>query len=138
MPLNPTNQEERRMIRIGVLGLAGLLTLSASTATADTVSCNSKHGWQRAIVVESVHDWFTQEPPANALLELVQAEHGIVACSSSPSLPARLHTTTLPHGLERDRLGALLLANELEWSGLIPAPGKGLAGEVFRVRGGSR
>ncbi len=46
-----------------------------------------------------------------------------------------LHTTTLPRGLEMDSLGALLLANELEWSGLIPPPGEGLAGGIFRVDG---
>ena len=80
--------------------------------------------------------WFTQEPRENALLELVQAEHGIVACSVSSSLPPRLHTTTLPQGLELERLGALLLANELEWNGLIPPPEKGLTGETFRVHGG--
>ncbi len=121
------------MSRPVVLAMAALLTLSASGASADTVSCNGKRGWQRAIVLESVHGWFAQELRANALLELVQAEHGIVACSSRSSLPPRLHTTTLPHGLEVDRLGALLLANELEWSGLIPPPGEGLAGEIFRV-----
>lgn len=130
------------MTRLAVLVITGLLTLFASAVSADTVSCNGKRGWQRSIVLESVHGWFTQEARANALLELVQAEHGIVACSSSPSLASRLHTTTLPRGLEMDRLGALLLANELEWSGLVPPPGEGLAGEIFRVdgaaRGGSR
>ncbi len=121
------------MSRPVVLAMAALLTLWASGASADTVSCNGKRGWQRSIVLESVHGWFAREARANALLELVQAEHGIVACSSRPSLPSRLHTTTLPHGLEADRLGALLLANELEWSGLIPPPGEGLAGEIFLV-----
>ncbi len=121
------------MTRLALLAITALLTLWTSAASADTVSCNGKRGWQRSIVLEAVHGWFTQEARANALLELVQAEHGIVACSSNPSLPPRLHTTTLPRGLGMDSLGALLLANELEWSGLIPPPGEGLAGEVFRV-----
>ena len=64
----------------------------------------------------------------------MQAEHGIAACSTSALLPLRLHTTTLPRGLGLDQLGAVLLANELEWSGLVPAPEQGLLGEFFVVR----
>ncbi len=120
--------------RVLVLAFCGALALGAPAARADTVSCNGKRGWQRTVVLDSVHRWFAQEPRSDALLELVQAEHGIVACSSSPFPPRRLHTTTLPHGLELDHLGALLLANELEWAGLIARPEEGLAGRVFRVR----
>jgi len=35
-----------------------------------------------------------------------------------------------------DQLGAALLANELEWRGVMPRPEHGLAGEFFRVREG--
>ena len=126
------------MTRLALLAIIGLLTLWTSAASADTVSCNGKRGWQRSIVLESVHGWFTRDARPNALLDLVQAEHGIVACSSSSSLPPRLHTTTLPRGLEMGSLGAVLLANELEWGGLIPPPGEGLAGEIFRVDGVAR
>ena len=122
------------MRRLGPLIAASLLSVGASTVRADTVSCNGKRGWQRDVVLDSIHRWFSRAPRRDSLIELVQAEHGIVACSSNPSLPLRLHTTTLPHGLEIDRFGALLLANELEWSGLIPPPEDGLAGEFFRVR----
>jgi hypothetical protein len=122
------------MRRLAALTIASVLAVGASTVHADTVSCNGKRGWQRDVVLDSIHRWFSRAPRRDSLIELVQAEHGIVACSSNPSLPLRLHTTTLPHGLEIDRFGALLLANELEWSGLIPPPETGLAGELFRVR----
>ncbi len=122
------------MKRIAALAVTGALALGPAVAHADSVSCNGKRAWQRQVVLDSVHRWFARAPRRDALIELVQAEHGIVACSSSPSLPLRLHTTMLPHGLELDRFGALLLANELEWSGLIPPPEQGLAGELFRVR----
>jgi hypothetical protein len=124
------------MRRLATLTIASVLAIGASMAHADTVSCNGKRSWQRDIVLDSVHRWFSRTPRRDSLIELVQAEHGIVACSSNPSLPQRLHTTLLPHGLELDRFGALLLANELEWSGLIPPPEDGLAGEFFRVRSG--
>ena len=120
--------------RVLVLAFCGVLALGAPAARADTVSCDGKRGWQRAVVLDSVHRWFAQEPRPDALLELVQAEHGIVACSSSPFPPMRLHTTMLPHGLELDHFGALLLVNELEWAGLIARPEEGLAGRYFRVR----
>ncbi len=122
------------MKRIAALAVTGALALLPAVAHADTVSCNGKRGWQRQVVLDSVHRWFAGAPRRDALIELVQAEHGIVACSSNSSLSLRLHTTTLPHGLELDRFGALLLANELEWGGLIPPPEQGLAGEFFRVR----
>ncbi len=122
------------MRRLVALTIASVLAAGASTVRADTVSCNGKRGWQRDVVMDSIHRWFSRAPRKDSLIDLVQAEHGIVACSSNPSLPLRLHTTTLPHGLEIDRFGALLLANELEWSGLIPPPEEALAGEFFRVR----
>ena len=122
------------MRRLAALTIASVLAVGASTVHADTVSCNGKRGWQRDVVLDSIHRWFSRAPRRDSLIELVQAEHGIVACSSNPSQRLRLHTTTLPHGLEIDRFGALLLANELEWSGLVPPPETGLAGELFRVR----
>jgi hypothetical protein len=120
-------------IWIGVTALAACVC--STSALADTASCNGKRGWQRDIVREAVHDWFRGAPRPDSLVELVQAEHGIAACGSRGGLPRGLHTPTLPRGMELDRLGAALLANELEWSGVMPRPEAGLAGEYFRVRG---
>ena len=100
----------------------------------DTISCESKYAWQREIVRDAVHGWFLGEAQPDHLLALIQAEQGIVACRREPRRALRLHTMRLDRGLEVDQLGAVLLANELEWSGLVPAPAEGLAGEWFRVR----
>ena len=99
----------------------------------DTATCEGKRRWQRSIVQNAVHRWFSSDARPDDLIELIQAEHGIVACASGAAAPLRLHTTTLSPGLELDQLGALLLANELEWSGLIPRPEVGLAGMFFQV-----
>ena len=118
-----------------LVATAALLSLYAQISRADTVSCDGKRGWQRQIVRDSVHGWFQGEPRPEGLISLIQAEHGIVACGSlAGGHTPRLHTPTLPRGLELDQLGAVLLANELEWSGLVPRPEEGLAGEFFRVR----
>jgi hypothetical protein len=117
-----------------LVGTAALLSLFAQISRADTVSCDGKRGWQRQIVRDSVHGWFQGEPRPEGLISLIQAEHGIVACGSLSGHTPRLHTPTLPRGLELDQLGAVLLANELEWSGLVPRPEEGLAGKFFRVR----
>ncbi|MBW2280879.1 MAG: hypothetical protein JRG82_09045 [Deltaproteobacteria bacterium] len=109
-------------------------TVFAPLAYADTVSCSGKRGWQRELVQEAVHDWFRSDPDPDALVFLIQAEHGIAACASRGTAPARLHTPTLTRGLALDQLGAALLANELEWRGVMPRPEHGLAGEFFRVR----
>jgi len=109
-------------------------TVFAPRAQADTASCGGKRGWQRGLVQAAVHDWFRSEPDPEALVFLIQAEHGIAACASRGTSPARLHTPTLPRGLVLDQLGAALLANELEWRGVMPRPEHGLAGEFFRVR----
>jgi len=117
------------VILIGTLALA-----TAGTSSAiDTVSCEGKRSWQRQIVRDSVHAWFRGLPEPDGLVQLVQAEHGIVACAGGAS-PRRLHTTTLQPGLDLDQYGAVLLANELEWSGLMPRPEEGLAGEFFRIQ----
>ena len=116
-----------------VLGaLVALLPLAASGW--DTTTCDGKLSWQRRVVRASVHHWFANEARPDDLLELVQAEQGIVACSARYGRPSRLHTATLPRGLAPDQLGALLLANELEWARLVPPPAEGLAGEWFQVR----
>jgi hypothetical protein len=99
----------------------------------DTATCEGKRRWQRSIVQNAVHRWFSSDARPDDLIELIQAEHGIVACAAGTAAPLRLHTTTLSPGLELDQLGALLLANELEWSGLIPRPEEGLAGMFFQV-----
>lgn len=123
------------MKAIAIPILMGTLALAMpGTSTAiDTVSCEGKRSWQRQIVRASVHDWFRGLPDPNGLVELVQAEHGIVACAGGAS-PQRLHTTTLQPGLDLDQFGAVLLANELAWSGLLPPPEEGLAGEFFRIQ----
>jgi hypothetical protein len=115
-----------------VTALALAAVAFSATAHADTASCGGKRAWQRDLVEEAVHDWFHSEARPESLLHLIQAEHGIAACGSR-AMPARLHTATLPHGIELDRLGAALLANELEWRGVMPRPESGLAGEYFRV-----
>ena len=125
----------RWMARFRGTGLVALLLCGASVASArDTVSCEGKWSWQRDVVRAAVRGWFTNQPRTEDLLELIQAEQGIVACSSSPARSVRLHTTTLPRGLDPGQLGAVLLANELEWSGLVPRPESGLAEEWFPVR----
>jgi hypothetical protein len=120
---------------IFVTALALAAALFSANAHADTASCGSKRGWQRDLVEEAVHDWFRSEARPESLLHLIQAEHGIAACRSRGGGPGRLHTATLPRGLELERLGAALLANELEWLGVMPRPEAGLAGEFFRVHG---
>ncbi len=122
------------MKRTPILVLA-LCLLGPTIARAyDTATCGSKRGWQRDVVQSAIWRWFDREVQPSDLVELVQAEHGIVACSARSGLPSRLHTPELPRGIELDQLGAILLANELEWAGLIGQPEEGLAGEYFRVR----
>ena len=83
---------------------------------------------------EIVHRWFEDRPSAERLLDLIQAEQGIAACTAGRASALQLHTTTLTRGLDVDELGGSLLANELEWAGLLPAPHEGLAGEYFSTR----
>jgi len=111
-----------------------IASVFTSSAHAETASCASKRGWQRQLVEEAVRDWFRGTPDAETLIQLIQAEHGIAACAGRGARPRALHTPTLARGLELDQLGAALLANELEWRGLVPRPEAGLAGEYFRVR----
>ena len=120
-------------LAITVLALAAV-ALPGTSPASDTVSCDGKRGWQREVVDQAVRGWFEGQPDPEQLVELVQAEHGIVACSPGAGSTQRLHTTTLPANLELGQLGAVLLANELEWRGLIPRPEVGLAGEFFRIR----
>jgi hypothetical protein len=108
------------------------LLLPGAAGAVDTVSCDGKRSWQRDIVKDAVRNWVAGHPDSDSLINLVQAEHGIVACAAG-GRPPHLHTTTLPRGLALDQFGAVLLANELEWRGLIPAPEDGLAGRFFRV-----
>jgi hypothetical protein len=124
----------KRTLNIGMaVGVALSLALPAGAWAIDTVSCEGKRGWQRNIVQNAVRGWFVGAPDPDHLVTLVQAEHGIVACAASASPPPHLHTTTLPRGLSLDQLGAVLLANELEWTGLVPTPEEGLVGEMFRI-----
>lgn len=116
---------------LGLLIIAAVALPGVANAV-DTVSCDGKRSWQRDIVKEAVREWVAGHPDADALVELVQAEHGIVACNTA-GRPQHLHTTTLPRSLSLDQFGAVLLANELEWRGLMPAPEVGLAGRFFRV-----
>ncbi len=109
------------------------LAFPALANALDTASCSGKRGWQRSIVKSAVHSWFWNDAQPQSLMQLIQAEHGIVACAPGTGLPSRLHTTTLSPGLALDQLGAVLLSNELEWSGLMPRPEVGLAGRFFRV-----
>ena len=120
------------MKHILALALIGSFLAPATSAAVDTVSCSGKRGWQRDIVRQAVVAWFHGVPDPDHLVQLVQAEHGIVACSGGAQ-PRSLHTPTLQRGLDMTQLGAVLLANELEWRGLMPRPEEGLVGEFFRV-----
>ena len=112
-----------------------LLAMAAVPAQAvDSASCQNKRSWQRSIVRAAIADWVRGTPDPDRLVELVQAEHGIVACAAGSGQPGALHTVTLPRGLSLDQLGAVLLANELEWRGLVAPPAAGLQGEVFRIK----
>lgn len=117
------------MMSLVLVGLA----LPVAARPLDTGSCDGKRGWQRHIVRNAVSSWLDASSDPEDLIQLVQAEHGIVACQPGVA-PRGLHTTTLPAGLRPDQLGGLLLANELQWRGLIPRPEVGLAGTSFRVR----
>lgn len=122
------------MYKLTTLGLMlCALGLALPAAAADSVSCSGKRGWQRTIVQDAIFDWFAGRPDPDRLVDLVQAEHGIVACSARSGNPRRLHTVTLSRGMAANQLGAVLLSNELEWSGLVPVPEEGLAGRSFRV-----
>ena len=81
-----------------ILGLTLLGALSAQARPVDTASCDGKRGWQRQIVRDAVVHWLDATVDPGDLIALVQAEHGIVACSPG-RLPRGLHTTTLPAGL---------------------------------------
>ncbi len=112
---------------------AALLTLAIGTTThaGETASCEGKRSWQRSIVEGVIRSWLDQGTYTEGLLELIQAEQGIAACREGDLI--RLHTTRLPINLVPTQLGAVLLANELEWRGLVAAPEEALAGKFFRV-----
>jgi len=109
-----------------------LVTCAALPAlAADTATCEGKRSWQRNIVEEAIRHWLDQTENPENLLELMQAEQGIAACGEGDLI--RLHMTRLPINLVPSQFGAVLLANELEWRGLVPAPEAELAGKFFRV-----
>jgi len=113
------------------IALASLALGASAHAGVDTSSCGGKRAWQRRIVSDAIRSWFERAPQPENLIELVQAEQGIAACT--PQERPLLHTSRLPSGLKLPQLGAVLLANELEWRGLVPPPEEALAGKVFRV-----
>jgi hypothetical protein len=110
---------------------AAVLLAPAHAAARDTATCEGKRTWQRDIVEQTVRDWFEKKPDPARLIELIQAEQGIAACRDGR--PVRLHTLQLRRNLRPSQLGAVLLANELEWRGLVPPPEEALAGKLFRV-----
>jgi hypothetical protein len=118
-----------------ILAALAVATLAlASAASADAFAhCTSKRGYQREAVREIVHAWFDGVARPESLIDLIQAEQGVASCSGAGARAPRLHATRLPRGLAPDQLGGVLLANELEWSGLLPEPQQGLAGEFFRL-----
>jgi hypothetical protein len=116
------------------LALFGLVLATPGLGSATGyATCEGKRSYQRDVVREMVHDWFNGVTRGEGLLELVQAEQGIAACRAGGGRAVRLHSTTLPRGLAPGQIGGILLANELEWSGFLPAPHEGLAGEFFSV-----
>ena len=89
----------RTAIRLLAITCLSLTAMGVTPATAsDTVSCNGKRAWQQQIVQGAVQRWFQGQPDPEDLVSLVQAEHGIVACTPGPR-PQRIHTTTLPRGM---------------------------------------
>ena len=117
---------------LSAMALAVLLfAATGAQAGIDTGSCAGKRAWQRKLVEDTIRSWFEGAPRPENLIDLVQAEQGIVACLD-PERP-RLHTPRLPPGLKLPQLGALLLAHELEWRGLVPPPEEALAGKSFRI-----
>jgi len=115
-----------------LMALYLLLAQGAAPAVAgETASCEGKRTWQRSVVEKAIQEWFSQTTRNEDLLELIQAEQGIAACRQGDLI--RLHTTRLPINLVPQQLGAVLLANELEWRGLVAAPEEALAGKFFRV-----
>ena len=122
----------RRMILAAALVILASAPIATSGATTGT--CEDKRAWQRRIVERAVARWFEHDARPMDLLELIQAEQGIAACSNGSHRPLRLHTSTLPADLEMEQFAAYVLANELEWSGLVPEPERGLAGEWFEVK----
>jgi len=124
------NRPALRSFRVLSLTLLSLLA-AATTHAGETASCEGKRTWQRSIVEGVIRSWFDQSTHSEGLLELIQAEQGIAACRQGDLI--RLHTTRLPINLVPSQLGAVLLANELEWRGLVPSPEEALAGKFFRV-----
>jgi hypothetical protein len=119
----------RAWIRIALA--TALLGASTARAGTDTSSCAGKRTWQSALVADTIRSWLEGTPRPENLLALVQAEQGIAACEQQQR--PTLHTAQLPPGLKIPQLGAILLANELEWRGLVPPPEEALAGKTFRV-----
>ncbi len=123
-----------------IQGLLLVLVLSITgqdAHAAGTVSCTQKRLWQRSIVETTIDRWFAEKARAEDLLDLLQSEQGIAACALGKRELPNLHTPTLPRDLALDELGAILLANELAWSRLLPPSEEGVAGRTFRVVPGS-
>jgi len=115
------------MITVAAFSLAGAATVWA----ADTVSCEGKRTWQRRIVMQTIRLWLKQQPHGENLIDLLQAEQGIAGCLRSEDV--RLHSTRIPRNLTQQQLGPMLLANELEWRGVLEPPQDILTGKFFRV-----
>lgn len=118
-------------VAAAILGVACMAGWAGASRAADTASCEGKRSWQRSIVESAIRAWLDQATRPADLLELIQAEQGIAACG--PGQGIRLHVTRLPINLVPSQLGAVLLANELEWRGLVPPPEDALRGKFFRV-----
>jgi hypothetical protein len=110
-----------------------VLILTYAAHASDTVGCVAKTTWRNEIVDTLVKSWYRNDSRTDDLLDLIQAEQGIAACSLGRAQPKRLHTSTLPRDLRRTELGGLILANELHWAHLLPDPEDGLSGRAFPV-----
>ncbi len=109
-----------------------LATAPAAEAT-NTVGCDAKKVWRLSIIETIVGDWYHNKSRTADLIDLISAEQGLAVCALGRARGTQLHTSTLPRSLQPEELGALLLANELEWAQLLPAPQEGLSGHSFQV-----
>lgn len=119
---------------VAVALLGSIVALTPAAHALDSSSCEGKRAYHGKVVQRIVHQWFDESQDPEELLHLIQSEQGLAACVSRGGATPRLHTTRLAPGFEVWELAGTVLANELEWAGLMPAPYEGLAGQYFNVR----
>jgi hypothetical protein len=121
-----------KLIAIALLGAS--VAFPTAACAVDSSSCEGKRAYHGKVVQRIVHQWFDERQDPEELLHLIQSEQGLAACVARGGAAPRLHTTRLAPGFEVWELAGTVLANELEWAGLLPPPYEGLAGQYFNVR----